>query len=141
MVCGDLGAVAKLNVTVTNDTLGSKSNPILLAPTVFPKPQLTLGIAPKARGDEEKISSSLSKLRDEDPVISFYQNAETGQMLISGLGDQHIDVIVNKLKNRYGVSVQLEDPKSRTEKRSARRSLRRGSIRSNPAAQGSMERS
>ena len=111
MVCGDLGAVAKLNVTVTNDTLGSKSNPILLAPTVFPKPQLTLGIAPKARGDEEKISSSLSKLRDEDPVISFYQNAETGQMLISGLGDQHIDVIVNKLKNRYGVSVQLEDPK------------------------------
>lgn len=111
LVCGDLGAVAKLSVTATNDTLGSKSNPILLAPTVFPKPQLTLGIAPKARGDEEKISSSLSKLRDEDPVISFYQNAETGQMLISGLGDQHIDVIINKLKNRYGVSVQLEDPK------------------------------
>lgn len=112
LVCGDLGAVAKLSVTATNDTLGSKSNPILLAPTVFPKPQLTLGIAPKARGDEEKISSSLSKLRDEDPVISFYQNAETGQMLISGLGDQHIDVIINKLKNRYGVSVQLEDPEN-----------------------------
>ncbi len=111
LVCGDLGAVAKLNVTTTNDTLGSKTNPIILAPTVFPKPQLTLGIAPKSRGDEEKISTSLGKLRDEDPVIHFYQNSETGQMLISGLGDQHIDTIVNKLKNRYGVSVQLEDPK------------------------------
>lgn len=111
LVCGDLGAVAKLNVTATNDTLGSKSNPITLAPTVFPKPQLTLGIAPKTRGDEEKISTSLSKIRDEDPVIHFYQDSETGQMLISGLGDQHIDAVVNKLKNRYGVSVQLEDPK------------------------------
>ncbi len=111
LVCGDLGAVAKLNVTATNDTLCTKANAITLAPTVFPIPQLTLGIAPKARGDEEKISTSLSKLKDEDPVIQFYQNAETGQMLISGLGDQHIDTIVSKLKNRYGVSVTLEDPK------------------------------
>lgn len=111
LVCGDLGAVAKLNVTTTNDTLGSKTNPIILAPTVFPKPQLTLGIAPKTRGDEEKISISLGKLKDEDPVIHFYQNSETGQMLISGLGDQHIDTVINKLKNRYGVSVQLEDPR------------------------------
>ena len=111
LVCGDLGAVAKLSVTATNDTLGSKTNPIILAPTVFPKPQLTLGIAPKTRGDEEKISISLGKLKDEDPIIHFYQNSETGQMLISGLGDQHIDTVVNKLKNRYGVSVQLEDPK------------------------------
>lgn len=111
LVCGDLGAVAKLNVTATNDTLGSKTNPIILAPTVFPQPQLTLGIAPKTRGDEEKISTCLSKLKDEDPVISFSQNSETSQMLISGMGDQHIDTIVSKLKNRYGVTVQLENPK------------------------------
>lgn len=111
LVCGDLGAVAKLNVTTTNDTLGSKTKPIILASTPFPTPQLTLGIVPKTRGDEEKISINLSKLKDEDPVISFAQNSETGQMLISGLGDQHIDTIVSKLKNRYGISVRLEDPK------------------------------
>lgn len=110
LVCGDLGAVAKLSVTTTNDTLGSKTNPIIIAATPFPEPQLTLGIAPKARGDEEKISAGIAKLRDEDPVIKFETNKETGQMLVSGLGDQHIDTIVSKLKTRYGVSVELEEP-------------------------------
>ncbi|MBR3919261.1 MAG: elongation factor G [Clostridia bacterium] len=110
LVCGDLGAVAKLSVTTTNDTLGSKTKPIIIAATPFPEPQLTLGIAPKARGDEEKISAGIAKLRDEDPVIKFETNKETGQMLVSGLGDQHIDTIVSKLKTRYGVSVELEEP-------------------------------
>ena len=111
LVCGDLGAIAKLSVTTTNDTLGSKTKPITINATKFPEPQLTLGIVPKARGDEEKISLGISKLKDEDPVIKFSINKETGQMLVSGMGDQHIDTIVSKLKNRYGVSVELEDPK------------------------------
>jgi len=111
LVCGDLGAVAKLSVTTTNDTLGSKTKPIIISATPFPEPQLTLGIVPKSRGDEEKISAGISKLKDEDPVIQFNINKETGQMLVSGLGDQHIDTIVSKLKTRYGVEVELEDPK------------------------------
>ena len=111
LVCGDLGAVAKLSVTSTNDTLGSKTKPIIISATPFPEPQLTLGIVPKSRGDEEKISAGISKLKDEDPVIQFNINKETGQMLVSGLGDQHIDTIVSKLKTRYGVEVELEDPK------------------------------
>lgn len=111
LVCGDLGAVAKLSVTSTNDTLGSKTKPIIISATPFPEPQLTLGIVPKSRGDEEKISAGISKLKDEDPVIQFNINKETGQMLVSGLGDQHIDTIVSKLKTRYGVEVELEEPK------------------------------
>ena len=111
LVCGDLGAVAKLSVTTTNDTLGSKTKPIIISATPFPEPQLTLGIVPKSRGDEEKISAGISKLKDEDPVIQFNINKETGQMLVSGLGDQHIDTIVSKLKTRYGVEVELEEPK------------------------------
>jgi len=108
---GEIGAVAKLTVTTTNDTICLKSNPVVLPQIEFPKPQITLAIAPKTKGDEEKISNGLSKLLDEDPTFSFNQDPETSQMLISGIGEQHIDVITNKLKSKYGVSVDLSDPK------------------------------
>lgn len=77
----------------------------------FPKPQLTMAIAPKAKGDEEKISAGLSKLVEEDKTFSFGMNKETGQLLISGMGEQHLDIIINKLQAKYGVSVDLTEPK------------------------------
>ena len=111
LVEGDIGAVAKLAVTTTNDTICLKSNPVILPAIEFPKPQITLAISPKTKGDEEKISNGLSKLMDEDPTFTFGQDTETSQQLISGIGEQHIDVITNKLKSKYGVSVDLTDPK------------------------------
>ncbi len=111
LIAGDIGAVAKLSVTATNDTLCTKNNPVIFPPIDFPIPQISLAINPKAKGDEEKISQGLSRLLDEDRTIQYANNAETSQMLVSGMGEQHLDVVVNKLKNRYSVSVELSDPK------------------------------
>ncbi|MGI6777777.1 MAG: elongation factor G [Acetivibrionales bacterium] len=111
LVAGDIGAVAKLQNTNTNDTLCSQSNPVVLDKIEFPEPSLSLAIEPKSKGDEEKISSGLQKLQDEDPTFKVELNTEIHQTLISGVGEQHLDVIVNKLKVKYGVSVNLIDPK------------------------------
>ena len=111
MIAGDIGAVSKLSVTATNDTLCTKTKPVFIDPIVFPAPQISLAITPKAKGDEEKISQGLSRLQDEDPTFRFAQDAETSQMMISGVGEQHLDIIVNKLKAKYSVSVDLTDPK------------------------------
>lgn len=107
LVAGDIGAVTKLAVTGTGDTLCSKSNPIILPAIDFPHPKLTLAILPKAKGDEEKISAGLNKLLEEDPTFTFENRAETHQMVISGIGDQHLDVICTKLKSKFGVGVDL----------------------------------
>ena len=107
LVAGDIGAVTKLAVTGTGDTLCSKSNPIILPAIDFPHPKLTLAILPKAKGDEEKISAGLNKLLEEDPTFTFENRAETHQMVISGIGDQHLDVICTKLKSKFGVAVDL----------------------------------
>ncbi|MBR3838203.1 MAG: elongation factor G [Clostridia bacterium] len=111
VIAGDIGCVAKLVITRTNHTIGSKSLKVICPQIKFPVQQISLGIAPKARGDEEKIATSLNKLRDEDHTFKFETNVETGQTLISGMGEQHIDIIVSKLKSRYSVSVDLSDPK------------------------------
>ncbi len=111
LIAGDIGAVSKLSVTATNDTLCTKTKPVFIDPIVFPAPQISLAITPKAKGDEEKISQGLSRLQDEDPTFRFAQDAETSQMMISGVGEQHLDIIVNKLKAKYSVSVDLTDPK------------------------------
>ncbi|MDR0286961.1 MAG: elongation factor G [Clostridiales bacterium] len=108
---GDIGAVSKLQNTVTNDTLCLKSNPVKVSPIIFPEPSISLAMEPKSKGDEEKISLGLSKLLEEDPTFRFRQDPETSQMLVSGIGEQHLDIIVTKLKAKYGVTVTLTDPK------------------------------
>ena len=107
---GDIGAVAKLSDTVTNDTLSNPANPVIIDSIVFPKPSISLAVMPVAKGDEDKIGSGLTKLRDEDPTFSVEVNTETHQTLISGLGEQHLDIITSKLKSKFGVSVELSDP-------------------------------
>ncbi|HHW31301.1 MAG TPA: elongation factor G [Clostridiaceae bacterium] len=111
LIAGDIGAVAKLQFTNTNDTLCAQSNPVVLEKIKFPAPALTLAIEAVAKGDEEKISAGLQKLQDEDATFKVEMNSETKQLLISGVGDQHLDVIISKLKSKFGVSVNLADPK------------------------------
>lgn len=111
LVAGDIGAVAKLQYTNTNDTLCDQSNPVVLDKIVYPEPALSLAVEAQAKGDEEKINSGLTKLQDEDPTFKVVNNPETKQTVISGVGEQHLDVIVSKLKAKFGVSVNLIDPK------------------------------
>ncbi|MGI6668427.1 MAG: elongation factor G [Acetivibrionales bacterium] len=111
LIAGDIGAVAKLQFTSTNDTLCNQSKPVVLKKIEFPEPNLSLAVEPKAKGDEEKISAGLGRLQDEDPTFKVVNNAETRQTVISGIGEQHLDVIISKLKTKFGVSVNLVDPK------------------------------
>lgn len=107
---GDIGVVAKLDKTKTGDTLCAENKNIILSGIEFPEPVLSMAVYPQAKGDEEKIVSGLLKLTDEDPTFSVTNNTETKQTLINGQGEQHIDVLVNRLKSKYGVNVNLEEP-------------------------------
>ncbi|MDY3929761.1 MAG: elongation factor G [Clostridia bacterium] len=107
---GDIGVVAKLDKTKTGDTLCAENKNIILSGIEFPLPVLSMAVYPEAKGDEEKIVSGLMKLTDEDPTFNISNNTETKQTLINGQGEQHIDVIINKLKSKYGVNVKLEEP-------------------------------
>jgi len=108
---GDIGAVAKMQNANTGDTLCSPNKKLTLKAIEFPSPSLSMAIAPKKKGDEEKIAQGLLRLKEEDPCISFYNNTETHQTIVSGLGDQHLDVVVSKLKNKFGTEVVLSKPR------------------------------
>ncbi len=109
--CGDIGAVAKLADTKTGDTLCLAGNVLTLKGVDFAKPCYMQAIVPKVKGNEEKIASGLTRLKDEDPSFATEQNTETKQMTISGAGDIHIDVLCSKLKNKFGVEVELSPPR------------------------------
>jgi len=111
IVAGDIGAVTKLLVTATNDTLCEHERPLILPPIKFPVPCLSMAILPKVKGEEDKIVSGLHKLEDEDPVFSVYSNAETHQVVLSGLGEQQLDVLRSKLKAKFNVEASLEEPR------------------------------
>jgi elongation factor G len=108
---GDLGAVAKLKDTLTNDTLGDKGDAIGFAAVKFPEPVLSYAIEPKSRGDEDKISTSMHRLEEEDPSIRYSRDPQTKELLLSGQGQVHIEVTVAKLKRRFGVDVNLKPPR------------------------------
>ena len=109
--CGDIGVTAKLAATNTNDTLTSASADIKYAPVEYPRPYYTMAIAPKAKGDEDRISSGMARILEEDLTVKYENNAETKQLTVSGLGDIHLDIIVSKLKNRFGANVDLAKPR------------------------------
>ncbi|HOV24869.1 MAG TPA: elongation factor G [Pseudobacteroides sp.] len=111
LIAGDIGGVAKLQYTNTNDTLCESGKNIILDKIEFPEPAISMAVEPKSKGDEEKISSGLHKLQDEDPTFKVSLNTETHQTIISGIGEQHLDVIVSKLKAKFNVSVDLTNPK------------------------------
>lgn len=111
VVAGDIGATSKLQVTQTGDTLCIKSNQIVYDRIKYPEPTLFLAVEPKAKGDDEKISSSLQRLTEEDPTFVVQRNVETKQLLIGGQGNMQLAVIVEKLKNTFGVDVTLNKPR------------------------------
>jgi elongation factor G len=108
---GDLGAVAKLKDTRTSDTIGDKGADMTFAPIKFPEPVLSYAIEPKSRGDEDKISTSMHRLEEEDPSIRYSRDPQTKELLLSGQGQLHIEVTVAKLKRRFGVDVNLKPPR------------------------------
>jgi elongation factor G len=108
---GDIGAIAKLKDTLTGDTLGDKANPIQYPGATLPEPAITFAIEPKSRNDEDKLSNGLHKLMEEDQMVRFFRDEQTKEFLIAGTGQQHIEVIVSKLKKRYHTEVNLKAPK------------------------------
>jgi len=108
---GDIGAVAKLKDTLTGDTLGDKSAPIQYPRVKLPEPAITFAIEPKSRADEDKLGPGIHKLMEEDAMLRFFRDAQTQEFLIAGTGQQHIEVIVSKLKKRYHTEVVLKAPK------------------------------
>ncbi|MCL2837995.1 MAG: elongation factor G [Oscillospiraceae bacterium] len=111
LMAGDIGAVTKLSGTNTGDTLCAQGSFVKFPAIAFDEPNMALAIVPKAKGDEEKIGQGLNKLMEEDKTFKFYNNPETHQLIIMGLGDKHLDVIVSKLKNKFGVDVDLTPPR------------------------------
>ena len=107
---GDIGAIAKLTNTATGDTLCLKEKPVKIAKIDFPEALLTLAVVPKGKGDEDKISGALSKLLEEDKTLKFEINKETKQAVVSGVGDNQLDVLVSRLKSRYKIDVELVSP-------------------------------
>ena len=108
---GDIGAVAKLKETLTSDVLADKGSKVTVPPIKFPEAVISYAIEPKSRGDEEKISTALHRLQEEDPSISYNRDQQTKELLLSGQGQSHIEVTVAKLKRRFGVEVNLKLPR------------------------------
>lgn len=104
---GDIGAVAKLGTVLTGDTLCDPAERGFIHCLEFPSPSISMAVYPKNKGDEEKISQSLNRLMEEDPTISYVTNTETKEQILSGLGEQHLDVLASKLKNKFGVEMEL----------------------------------
>ncbi|MBI4454468.1 MAG: elongation factor G [Acidobacteria bacterium] len=108
---GDIGAVAKLKDTTTGDSLTDRAYPVLFKKVSFPEPAISFAIEPKSRGDEDKISSAVAKILEEDGSLRFLRDPQTNEFLLSGSGQLHVEVAVERLKKKYGVSVTLKPPK------------------------------
>jgi elongation factor G len=108
---GDIVAVAKLKETTTGDTFCDEKRPILFDETKLPLPVISYAVTPKTKGDEEKITASLARLHEEDPTMMMGRDEQTGEILLSGVGQTHVEVIVERLKRKFGVEVNLSTPK------------------------------
>jgi elongation factor G len=108
---GDIGVVAKLNVTATGDTISTREKPVKLAPIAFPAPIYAGSVSPKSKTDLDKLGSSLARLAEEDPTIKVSRDHDTGEMVLSGLGETQLEVVVGKMQRKFGVGVKLDIPK------------------------------
>ena len=108
---GDIGAVAKLSVTSTGDTLCTRDKPMLIAPILFPEPAFNEAVHPKTKADLDKLGVALSRLSEEDPTLRVHREADTNETILSGLGETHLEVAAEKMLRKFGVGVDLETPK------------------------------
>ncbi len=110
IVAGDIGVISRLQFTMTGDTLSDKNAPVQFAPIEYPLPMYSRAISPKKKGDEDKIASALGKLMDEDPTFIVSRNPVTKETLISGMGDQHLEILMERMKRKFGVEAVLRPP-------------------------------
>ena len=108
---GELGVVAKLKETQTGDSLSEEAHPFQLPPIIFPEPAISFAIQPKTRGDEDKISSALARIAEEDPTVHYHFDPETKQLLVAGVGNLHVEMVVERMKRKYNVDVNLLPPR------------------------------
>ncbi|WP_258360516.1 elongation factor G [Moorella sulfitireducens (nom. illeg.)] len=108
---GDIGALAKLQVTTTGDTLTTKTNPVKLEGIDFPEPTLPVAIRPKSKGDEDKLSNALTRLLEEDPTLRLSKNTETRETILTGMGETHLDITLERLQRKFGVEVEMSTPR------------------------------
>lgn len=111
VAAGDIAIITKLSGLATGDTISAPKNPVTLSSVKFPAPYLSMAVIVKKKGEEDKVAAGMRRIMGEDPTISFYTNEETREMILSGLGEQHLDVILAKLKTKFGVEVDLKVPK------------------------------
>jgi elongation factor G len=108
---GEIGVVAKLKDTNTGDTLSDDSHPIVFEKVKFTEPIISYAIAPKSKGDEDKVSTALHRILEEDPTLRFHRDEETKEMLLSGMGQVHLEITLERLKRKFGVEVMMKTPK------------------------------
>jgi elongation factor G len=108
---GEIGVVAKLKETLTGDTLCAENAPLVIPPVAFPEPAISFALQPKAKGDEDKISNALARLAEEDPTLRYHYDPETKQLLISGVGQLHIEVTLERMKRKFNAEVTLLPPR------------------------------
>ncbi|MFC2020109.1 elongation factor G, partial [Chloroflexota bacterium] len=111
VAAGDIGAVAKLNVTNTGDTLCTKDKPLKIAPVIFPKPIFTKAVRPKTKADLDKLGSSLSRLSEEDPTLEVHRDSATHETILAGMGETHLEVAAEKMLRKFGVDIEMDTPK------------------------------
>ncbi|MDD4923654.1 MAG: elongation factor G [Dehalococcoidales bacterium] len=108
---GDMGAVAKLSITATGDTLGAQDKPVKIAPATYPKTLFSVAVLPKTKADVDKLGSSLARLAEEDPTLIVHRDPDTGETILSGLGETQVEVAAEKMMRKFGVAVELKAPK------------------------------
>ena len=111
LVAGDIGALAKLAETSTGDTLSNKERPLLLSPASFPAPAFSAAVHPKTKADLDKMGSSLTRILEEDPTLQVHREPDTGETILSGLGEPHLEVTIDKIQRKFGVGLELTIPK------------------------------
>lgn len=107
--CGDMAVLVKLQDTNTNDTLCTKEKPVVLDPVIFPVPTYSVAIAPKAKGDEDKMGNAIARVLEEDPALRVEKNVETHQTILTGMGEMHLDITLDKFKRKFGVDVTMDE--------------------------------
>jgi elongation factor G len=111
LVAGDIGAVAKLAETLTGDTLTTRERPVKLAPIHFPEPVYSVAVYPKSKADTDKMSSALARITEEDPILRVQRDPDTGETLLSGMGESHVEIACEKMKRKFAADILHQTPR------------------------------